>query len=290
MNSKRVFITGAGGFLGFHLVDVLQKEKVEVSAGMRPEFNLLENESIKKELAKTKPEVVIHAAAYGVNLDEEKNWETAVRTNVEGSLRLLSAAADAGVKRFIHIGSCFEYGDKDHPVREDELLAPTSLYAATKAAASLLVREQSRALKIPAVVVRPFGMWGPREKKHRLVPQVLEACRARKPLALTSCEVWRDMTYVGDMAEAIVKVALCRDFPSGEILNLGSGHPVLLKDFVLGIARHFGAEKWMEFGKRPQRPREMRCVIPDLGAWKKLGLGPIAKTPLTRGLEIMEQM
>lgn len=306
MDLKRVLVTGASGFLGTHIVRALQAQEREIIAGLRPplsakrlptifdtvekvSLDLMDPESLKAAIRQTQADVVIHAAAYGTNLEERHELTLAIRDNIEGSATLLEAATLNRVARFVHIGSCAEYGDHAHPVTEEAALHPASLYAATKAAASLLVQERGRAWEIPTVVLRLFGLWGPGEGKHRLVPQVLEACRLQKPVALTPCDLLRDLTFVPDMAAAIVNVALRKDFPAGKILNMGSGNFVLLKDFVLRIARHFDSEKFMEFGRRPHRPFEMRTVLPDLKAWQGLGLGPIARTPLERGLEITMQ-
>src|SRR5262249_31778247 len=148
------------------------------------------------------PGLVVHCAAYGVNYAEQ-DLDRAIAVNVHGSLNVLAAAARCGARRFVHVGSCFEYGSHAGLIREDAALNPTAIYGATKAAATLLMRERAAALGVPLIVARPFGTWGPGEAAHRIVPQVLAACLARSTLDLTACDVLRDYTYVEDMAACI---------------------------------------------------------------------------------------
>jgi dTDP-6-deoxy-L-talose 4-dehydrogenase (NAD+) len=190
------------------------------------------------------------------------------------------------VKRFVHIGSCFEYGHHDGLISEEASLNPTAIYGATKAAASLLLRERARALGIHLILARPFGMWGPREPAFRLIPQVLAACIARRPLKLTSCEVVRDYTYVEDIADRIVALLRLPDIETGTIVNVGSGQGVVLRDFVLSVARILDGEALMHFGELPHRPTEMASLVADTHRLRNL-LGNRHQTSLADGVRRM---
>jgi nucleoside-diphosphate-sugar epimerase len=302
MQFKDILVTGAAGFLGAHVVRSLLKRGSTITATKRAEtdtwrldevahririaeMDLLDAKSIKEVIADIRPQVVVHCAAYGVDY-RQQDPDLAIAVNVTGSWRLLEACAENGVRRFIHIGSCFEYGDKDHPIGEDEALQPTAIYGATKATASLVLHTCAEKLGIDMVVLRPFGMWGPLEGKHRLVPQIVNACQKQTPIDLTGCEQVRDYTFVADMADMVVAIALHEDFPTGQTVNLGSGKPVVLRDLVLEIARELGCERLMRFGRLPYRPTEMWHVVADNGKQRRL-LPDLKQTLIAEGLRIM---
>lgn len=209
-----------------------------------------------------------------------------MKVNIDGSLRVLTSAAKYGTKRFVHVGSCFEYGNQSGLIPEDAPLNPTALYGATKAAATLLVRERARALGLDLMVLRPFGMWGPRERPYRLIPQVLEACLEGRPLKLTACEVLRDYSYVEDMAQWILALATLPEVEQGMVVNVGTGHGVLLRDFVLSIARLLGGEELMKFGELPYRPTEMISLVADNRLFNSL-IGTRRSTALIDGVKRM---
>lgn len=300
---RKLLVTGATGFLGSHVARVAAKRGFEVIACARAgsdkwrlkdlasditwlELDLINDSSIEAALGKTRPDIIIHCAAYGVDYRQQDS-RLAVQTNIVGTHYLLETAAKYAVNRFVHIGSCFEYGDKSEPIKESESLNPTGIYGSTKAAASILALERARSLGLPLVIVRPFGMYGPLEGSHRLVPQVLNACRQRVPLKLTGGAQVRDYTFVIDAAEAIVYLAVSDNFPAGEVFNLASGVPVVLKDFVLECARQFDGEELMLFGELPYRPGEMWYLVGDVEKWLAYFRFPVAKTSLKEGIRIM---
>lgn len=298
---KRVLVTGAAGFLGAHVVRLLLDGGNEVVAATRPGTNhwRLRDVADQIELVQidllqvanslsdygVRPDAVINCAAYGVEYGL-CDCTLALQTNAIGVHALMHAAAGSEIGRFIHIGSCFEYGDKNHPIGEDAALDPTNFYGVTKAAASLIVRQHGRELGLPAVIVRPFGMWGPFESLHRLVPQIVKASLDNKPLKLTDGEQVRDYTYVTDTAAAIVHLVNCADFPGGEIFNLGSGQPLKVRDFVTACARILGAEEIMSFGTLSYRPDEMWSLVADMSKWEQFA-EPVAKTGLEESLPVM---
>lgn len=276
----KILVAGATGFLGAHIVRQLLKQKDHVFAACRTssdswrledvkhlmrlvEMDLLNTDSINKALTLCCPEAVINCAAYGVQLEDQDPLQ-AINVNIRGTYHLVDASVRAGVSRFIHIGSCSEYGIKNHTIREDELLEPTSIYGVTKAAASLMVLEIGRNKKMPALVVRPFNLWGLFEPSHRLVPQVIKSCLLRQPLQLTGGDQARDYTHVSDMAGLITHLLKTDNFPEGQIINAGSGSPVKLREFVSRIAGTLNGEERMLFGKLPYRHHEGMMLVPDV--------------------------
>lgn len=287
-----LLVTGARGFLGSHIVARALSDGWDVVAASRGTtgdgavaMDVCDEDSVDVAFRAVLPSVVIHCAAYGINYADQ-DPDRAFEVNVRGALCVLAAAARYDVRRFVHIGSCFEYGSHDVPISEHSPLNPTAVYGATKAAASVLLRERAHTLGISVGIARLFGMWGPGEAAHRLVPQVIAACVNRLPLELTGCEVVRDYTYVEDMAANVLALAALSDMPPDTLLNVGSGRGIVLRDFVLSIARQLGGEGLMKFGALPYRPTEMRSIVADVTKLREL-LGDRPETPLAEGVERM---
>jgi nucleoside-diphosphate-sugar epimerase len=248
-------------------------------------LDVCDAQSVAAAFQAVAPSVVIHCAAYGVNYTDQ-DFGRALEVNVHGALRVLSAAARSGIQRFVHVGSAVEYGSHDGAIGEDAALNPTAIYGATKAAATILLRERAKALEVPLLVVRPFGIWGPGEGMDHLTPQIITACMQRMPLRLTSCEVLRDYSYVEDMADDILSLALTHLDVDGMVVNLGAGRGVVLRDFVLSIASALGGADLMQFGSLPYRPTEMRSLVADTTRARQL-LGRRESTPVAEGVRRM---
>jgi nucleoside-diphosphate-sugar epimerase len=288
----RVLVTGGTGFLGAHVVaDLRTAGHQAIPAGRRlaeavHSVDLRDEASVAQLVDDVRPDTIIHCAAYGV-AQGDNDFDTSVKVNVGGSLSLLEAAISCGVERFVQVGSCFEYGSKGHDIAEDEALMPTAAYGATKAAATLLTRQRAASSDTRLVVARPFGLWGPGEPHGRLVPQIIAACRANRPLDLTPCDVVRDYSYVADMARSLVKLAFA-DYRPGEIVNLGSGVAVVLRDFVLEVSTLLGGAHLMRFGAIGHRPTEMKRLVANVSRQRAL-VGDPPSTPIDVGLRAMQQ-
>jgi nucleoside-diphosphate-sugar epimerase len=289
---QRILVTGASGFVGSHIVNRARRDELDVVAASRGasgegavSFDICDAANVDSAIREVSPTFVIHCAAYGVNYAEQ-DWNSALAVNVQGTLNVLEAAARHEVQRFVQIGSGFEYGSRAGKIVEDAPLNPTAPYGATKAAATLLIRERARALGMPLVVARPFSIWGPREAAHRVIPQVIAACVSRSPLQLTSCEVTRDYMYVEDVADNILALTVAPKVATGTMVNIATGEGLLLRDFVLSIAKLLDGEHLMQFGAISYRATEMPCLVADVTRMHRL-LGVRPKTSLQEGLRRM---
>ncbi len=288
----RVLVTGASGFVGTHVVDQACKAGWDVVAAYHRaprdggiDMDICDAAGVSAAFRDTKPTHVINCAAYGVNYSDQDHHR-AIAVNLHGALNVLAAAAEHNVQRLVHVGSCFEYGSHDCPIAESTALNPTAIYGATKAAATLLLRERARVAGAPLLIARPFALWGPGEGAHRLIPQVVNACISRKPLKLTSCEVVRDYMYVEDLAACLLRLALVSGEPSGAVVNLASGRGQMLRDFVRDVARLLDGDDLMHFGTLSYRPTEMSCLVADLVVMRRL-LGELPETPMVEGVRRM---
>lgn len=301
----RVLVTGSGGFLGAHVAHRFAARFghagwTVLAAGREGSGNwrlarlgvaaepvrldlTASGEEIAAAVADARPDLIVHCAAYGVDY-RFQDVAASTRTNLEGTLHLVRAAAQARVGRFVHVGTCYEYGPSDHPIGEDALPAPRSLYGITKAAATLAALGTAASHGLALAVVRPFGMYGPLENDTKFVPMILRACRDGRRTELTAGGQLRDYVYVGDVAEACLRLAGLADFPAGEIVNLGSGAPITIRALGEAAARAVGqGGDALVWGALPYRPDEVMSIVADAGKAAAL-FGWRASTPLDEGM------
>lgn len=297
--NMRILITGTTGFLGSHLARMLVKGNHDVIAACRPTssrwrlgdirdrlhwvpMDLGDAASILSALSETRPHIVIHCAAYGMNYSEQ-SFEEGVKCNLVGTHRLLQASVKVGVKRFIHSGSCFEYGDKSIPVSENDVLGPISMYGVTKAAATLLAIQQSEASGLPTVVLRPFGIFGPADRNDKFVPQVISACLSKTPIDLSGGEQTRDYIYIEDAVSLYGQLVEAEEFPTGQIFNVAGGQPVPLRRIGEIIGHLLNFTQGLRWGSRPYHHDEIKTLTAQTDKVKRL-LGWSASTTLEQGL------
>lgn len=294
----RVLVTGATGFIGSHLVGCLLSEGAEVYALLRPASDALrlrsflpqlevlhgdlrDSNSVRKAISRCRPDLVFHLGATGVN-PKLGTAEAVVHTNVLGTLYLLEAVRHHGVRRFVYAGSCFEYGDGSG-LREAGMLAPTGVYAASKAAGWLLAETYFRSYGIPVVSVRPFTAFGPSERSDRLVPNTIIHALKRQDFPTTLGEQERDFVYVEDMVRGFLAAATSTN-AVGRTFNLCSGSGTSVREMIEMILSLMGNPITAQFGAVPYRDGEI---------WRNSGdttqaqttLGWEAKTSLECGLQ-----
>jgi len=270
-------VTGATGFLGRSVVRTLAAgggKPVASGRGGRPDWlaagtpyariDLAAPEHLADVFASHGVTAVIHCAAYGVD-HRQQDLLTAADVNVRGTLALYLAADAAGIAPFVHVGTSFEYGHCDRDMTEETPLRPVGIYGATKAAASMVLLEAGRLGRKPPIVARVFGMYGPGEGDHKLVPQIVHAARTRTPLDLTAGEQVRDYQFVGDVARALAFLATlpAGRRPPDEVFNIASGEAVTIRAFAERVADHLGAADLLRFGSRSARPDRVARNVGD---------------------------
>lgn len=269
-------VSGVTGFIGAALASRLIDEGCEVfglvrAGGSRrridrlPQLQTIEYDDSTDELSATllkdcAPDVVFHLAAYGVQ-PGANDVEQMLRGNVDLTVQLLRAAAVAPGCRFIHTGSCFEYGraECDVPMTEDFPTQPFSLYGETKLASVHWVRTLAPRLGVPSAILRPFAVYGPGEAPARLLPSLLSALREGRPLDLTPGEQRRDWLFIDDVVNAyLCAAALDTASLNGTVWNVCSGEPVSVRQFGETLARLVGASpellRWSRLAYRPEEP------------------------------------
>ncbi len=297
--SQGVLITGASGFLGAHVCNVMAKAGWRVHAALRPSsltnrltvlcpdarIELMNFEAdaqvLVDRLAGLDVAAIVHCAAYGVDF-LHRDVAEALKFNVGVPVRLVEAAALARLARFVHVGTSSEYGPAPHAIDESTPLNPVGIYGSSKAAGLVIARERAMSLGLSFVAARTFGMYGPLEGSHKFVPQVMAAARAGKSLDLTAGEQIRDYTYVGDVARAC-EVMAGGTGQDGLIVNLASGRPLSLRGLAEAAVSAIGGGGGLNWGAKPYRPNEPMSVIGDASLAATV-LDWSAKTNLSDGM------
>jgi len=276
LDGRPVLVTGAGGFIGGHLVGRLVADGARVRAfvhynsrGDRGTLDLLDPaltadvevvagelrdiESVTRAVSGT--EVVFHLAAQIAIPYSYVNPRDFVEVNAIGSLNVAQAALATGVQRLVHTSTSEVYGAaRSVPITEDHPLEPQSPYAASKVAADKLMDSFHRSFDLPVAIVRPFNTYGPHQSARAILPTIISQALARPTLRLGSLHPRRDMTYVEDTTAAFVALAEADDRVVGRTVQLGTGTDVSIGDLVGLVGELLGKELTVETDPARVRP------------------------------------
>lgn len=281
---KTVFITGAGGFVGANLTRKLCSLGLNVHIIVKPESNLWRLEDIKNKitihkgnllnkktlstlLPKIKPNIIYHLAAHGA-YSLQNNAEEIIRVNILGTTNLLDATKNIDYDSLVITGTSSEYGFKKDPMKEDDILEPTSFYAASKASTTLLAQVFAREYKKPINILRPFSVYGPYEEETRFIPTIINALHQGKDISLTSGTQRRDFIYIDDVIDAYL-LFLSKKFPEGEVFNLGTGKEYTNGEIVKMLFKVTGIKTNIKKGKYPKRKWDSSHWVADISKSKR---------------------
>jgi nucleoside-diphosphate-sugar epimerase len=268
-----VMLTGVTGFVGRQVLRKLREMGVRVLAVVRDDKHdqIAKIEGIEKIV--TTPDLfaedakwwanvfqgvdtVIHLAWYaqpGEYLHSSRNLDCLV-----GTIELAKGAAEAGVRRFVGIGTCFEYDVSRGVLSVDTPLRPLSTYAGTKAAAYMALSQWFTQKNIEFAWCRLFYLYGEGEDDRRLVPTLRKKLSANEPAELSSGEQIRDFLDVQEAGRLIVNIALSdRD----GAINICSGVPITVKQLAENIADEYNLRHLLKFGARPANMFDPAIVI-----------------------------
>lgn len=252
---KKTLVTGAGGFIGSHLVEALVASGAEVTALVhyngRNDWGSLELASQKiqaacrvilgditdplatRELIKGQ-DIVFHLAALiGIPYSYHAPLSY-LRTNIEGTVNVLDAARKEAVTRVVQTSTSETYGTARYtPIDEEHPLQGQSPYSASKIAADKMAESYHRSFGVPVITIRPFNTYGPRQSARAVIPTIATQLLAGyEALRLGSTAPLRDMTYVEDTVAGFLAAGLAPAGCDGETINLGSGKNVSVNDIA----------------------------------------------------------
>ena len=273
-----IFLTGGTGFIGSHFIKLALEKSHNIKAIKRgknsfPKILLPNNPDwlIKNfsELEKNDLhdcETLIHLASHSTNIPYD-TLENCMNFNVIETLKLFNLAFASGIRKFIITGSCYEYGKKGEEynfIPPDAPLFPTQSYPASKAAASILLIQWALERNVSLKILRLFQVYGEGELKTRLWPTLKDKAIKGEDLKMTFGEQIRDFIKVEDVAKLILSESLNLKKDNISIMNIGSGKPTKLKDFVKHNWSVLNAKGMIKFGEIPYRKNEIMRFVPKI--------------------------
>ena len=301
-----ILLTGAAGFIGSHLAEVLvgsgcavrgvdaytdtysplQKRENVAALSRSPLVELVTADLARDDLRPLLRDVdaVVHLAGEpGVTASWGTSFATYVERNVVATQRLLEAATAAGVRRFVYASSSSVYGPEDRPQRESAVPRPLSPYGASKLAGEVLVGAYALQRGLSTVALRYFSVYGPRQRPDMAAHRFIEALLDHRPVPVHGDgRQARDFTFVSDVVAATA-ASITAPVPPGTVLNVARGEPVEVCDLIAVLVEELGVEPQVVW--RPHRagdtPRTDGCAD---AARELLGWRPL--TDLRTGLRL----
>ena len=262
--SNRILVTGADGFIGSHLTEALVRDGYKVRAfvlynsfnswgwldhcapDVKGQFEVFAGDirdphGVKEAMKGC--EAVLHLAALIAIPYSYHSPDTYVDTNVKGTLNVLQAARELGVKRMIHTSTSEVYGTARFvPMTEGHPLQGQSPYSATKIAADQLAYSFYSSFGLPVVIVRPFNTYGPRQSARAVIPTIIaQIADGGRKVKLGAVSPTRDFNYVQDTVAGFI-TALRSDRGLGEVINFGSNFEISIGDTARLIAEVMHAD------------------------------------------------
>ena len=294
----KILITGAAGFIGSHLTEMMTKKGFRVVAFDRYNSNndhgWLNNSPYKKDFEVILGDIrdydsinkaargcksVMHLAAL-VGIPYSYFSPAAyVKTNIEGTYNLLEASKNNRVNNVIITSTSEVYGTpKKIPIKENHQINSQSPYAASKVAADQLALSYFKSYDLPIKIIRPFNTYGPRQSNRAIIPSIISQCLFNKSgnLYLGNLAPTRDLNYVEDICDAFFEIYKTKK-TIGEIINVGSNHNLSVKNLAEEIQKIMKLNykiKSIEFKKRPKKSEvfHLKCdnnKIKKFTNWKQ---------------------
>tara|TARA_Y100000590_G_scaffold452997_1_gene597196 strand:- start:23498 stop:24505 length:1008 start_codon:yes stop_codon:yes gene_type:complete len=292
--AKKVLVTGADGFIGSHLTELLVKSGYDVRAFVL--YNSFNSwgwlDHAPKEItdnldifsgdirdphgvrqAMEGCDAVLHLAALIAIPYSYHSPDTYVDTNIKGTLNIVQAARDLGVERVVCTSTSEVYGTALFaPITEEHPMQPQSPYSATKIGADAIALSFYKSFDTPVSILRPFNTYGPRQSCRAVIPTIVAQIAAgKRTISLGALHPTRDFSFVTDTASGFIQALNC-DALVGETVNIGSNFEISIGDLVQMIADVMGADITIECEKQRMRPdkSEVERLLADTQKAQKI--------------------
>lgn len=281
-----VLVTGAGGFIGSHLVEHLARQDVHVrcfirynsrgddgllslvSGDIRARIDIVQGDLRDVDAVREAAQGVTTIYHLGAIIPIPYSYvhpREVIETNVMGTLNVLTAALGHGGIRVVHTSTSEVYGTAQYaPIDEAHPLQGQSPYAASKIAADKIAESFHLSYDLPVVTVRPFNAYGPRQSARAIIPTLITQALTRDQVMVGDLTPTRDFTYVEDLADAFVRAGQS-EAAIGQIIHIGTGHEITMGDLAQRIIGLIGRPVALVEDTRRLRPSksEVRRLLAD---------------------------
>ena len=252
MKNKMIFITGADGFIGSHLTEMLVKQGARVKAlsyynsfnywGWLEDIDCLNDIEVLtgdvrdphycKQITKD-ADIIFHLAALIAIPYSYIAPDSYVDTNIKGTLNICQAELENGCERVIHVSTSEVYGTAQYvPIDENHSLQAQSPYSASKIGADAMAMSFYNAFNLPLTIARPFNTYGPRQSSRAVIPTIItQIASGKKKIKLGDIMPTRDFSYVEDICRGLIALAECEK-AIGETVNIGSNFEITIGDML----------------------------------------------------------
>jgi len=278
----KILVTGAEGFIGSHLTELLVEKGYSVKAFVRYNFTnnwgWLESSKYLKDIEIYTGDVRDYDSVYDAMKDVDVVFHLAaligipysyisplayIKTNTEGTYNILEAGRKLGLDRIIVTSTSEIYGTAQYvPIDEKHPYNPQSPYAASKASADHLALSYYRSFGTPVTIIRPFNTYGPRQSARAIIPTIVtQILSGKTQIKLGNLEPTRDLNYVKDTANGFVTVGL-HEKTIGDVYNIGSGREISIGELAQKIMDLLGRN--VEIVQDEQRVRPDKSEVERL--------------------------
>ncbi|MEN9598769.1 MAG: hypothetical protein RL596_1080 [Bacteroidota bacterium] len=274
----KVLVTGADGFIGSHLTELLVKQGYDVRAfvlynsfntwgwldhcdpAVKNKFEVFAGDVRDPHGVKTAMkgcDAVLHLAALIAIPYSYHSPDTYVDTNVKGTLNIVQAARELGIQKVVHTSTSEVYGTARFvPITEEHPLQGQSPYSASKIGADQMALSFYSAFNTPVAVLRPFNTYGPRQSARAVIPTIISQIAAgQTTIKLGALTPTRDFSFVEDTTHGFIK-AMETDATNGTVTNIGSGFEISVHDTAKLIASLMGKNIQFELDEERVRPEK----------------------------------
>ena len=275
MKKKNILITGADGFIGSHLTELMVREGFNVTAlSMYNSFNdwgWLEKVECKndieiisgdirdpdfcKKITKGK-DIVFHLAALIGIPYSYLAPQSYVDTNIKGTMNICQAALDNEIEQMIHTSTSEVYGTANYvPIDEKHPTQAQSPYSASKISADAMAMSFYNSFELPLVIARPFNTYGPRQSSRAIIPTIItQIANGLSKIDLGDLTPTRDFNFVSDTCNGFLLLSGCEK-ANGEIVNIGSNTEISIGDLVNKIKTLMGSDIEIQTDPKRIRPK-----------------------------------
>jgi len=276
---KKVLVTGGSGFIASHLCHRLINNCSELFVttkynsvidnirladiwrDLHPLEIDLRNIDALRILESVSPDIIYHFAAYNHVGDSFTNVSETIDSNSKGSVNLLEAYES--FERFIYISTSEVYGFQEKvPFSEEMTPHPISPYSVGKYAGELYAMMKQHVFDLPIVVIRPFNAFGPYQSTRAIIPEIINKCLSGAEIATTPGEQTREFNYIDNLIDGFL-LAASEPKAIGEIINIGSGEDISIKDLVTKIHKLSDSKSDLKIGTLKYRPTEIWRMFAD---------------------------
>jgi NAD dependent epimerase/dehydratase len=291
--NRAILVTGAGGFIGSHLVERLVRDGGKVRAlvhyNSRNDWGLLEllpkdvlsevevvsgdvQDPFSVRSAVKGQSVIYHLASLIAIPYSYVAPQTYVATNVLGAVNVMQAALEEGVERVVHTSTSECYGTAQYvPIDEKHPLQGQSPYSASKIGADMIAESYWRSFGLPVAITRPFNTYGPRQSARAVIPTIISQALAGSDVKLGSLGPKRDLNYVADTVDGFIKVGGSPE-AVGQVMNIGSGREISIGELARLILQILGSKSRIVSDEQRVRPEksEVDRLLCDAGKARRL--------------------